>query len=368
MLIYTYKLEKYVKNKLLPKLLLISNKDKYSIKGSFRRRVPYVTDIDVVNNVYPQINKNNIHENLVKQINKISNDPDIILVYITCGTDDRFKISNGSNDELEKIKNLLSDNEKKEFENIVEKYSEDQNKKIFFINELIWEHYKIRWKPRDVLNGYINLPGGVKQNFDDIARNNTNLLLQYYVKLGNYPVGVDVVINYDNIDLSQAYKNAGYYQLQLANYSREFYYMLFPLRFYFKNNKEIYKEIDDIIEKKYGLYKQLMVRINDYNTLYESGNLNIKIATDIVSSIIRDIKSLKDFTSDTIYQIQKVAIDNPPQVKMEDWNNLLKILYKEINDDVNKKSRKYFYHYIGLVPKPDVPQNYISSKKVDQNK
>ncbi|AQN68481.1 hypothetical protein [Saudi moumouvirus] len=363
MLIYTYKLEKYVRNKLLPKLLLIPDKDKYSIKGSFRRRVPYVTDIDVVNNVYPQINKNNICENIINQINKILNDPNIILVYITCGTDDRFKITTGSEEELNQIKKLLNDKEKIEFENILEKYSEDQSKKIFFLNEIVWEHYKIRWKPQDILNGYINLPENLNKNFNDVVKNNNNLLLQYYVKLGNYPIGVDVVINYDNIDLSQAYKNAGHYQLQLANYSREYYYMLFPLRYYFKNNKEISKEIDDIIEKKYGLYKQLMVRINDYTTLYESGNLDIKTATDIVLSIIRDVKNLKDFTSDTIYQIQKVAINNSPQVKMEDWNTLLKILYKEINFDVNKKSKKYFYHYINLVPKPDVSQNYISSKK-----
>ncbi|AEX61854.1 hypothetical protein CE11_00722 [Megavirus courdo11] len=363
MLIYTYKLEKYVRTKIFPKILLIPDKNRYIIKGSFRRRVPFVTDIDVVNNVYPEISRENIYDEIIKLVNNIQSDPNIILAYLSCGTDERFKISTGSSKELSNIQSLLPDNEKNEFQLVLNKYYNDQQKKLFYLNELIWDHYKLRWKPEDVLIGSMNLANNVSVNFRETVENNSTILLQYYVKLGSYPVGIDVVINYQKIDLTPAYKNAALYQLQLANYSREYYYMLFPLRYYFKNNQDISQQLENIIEKKYGLYKQLMVRIDDYHTLYKSGNLKIDMATNIVIGILRDIEKLPGFESDTIYQIKKVATNNSPSIKIEEWDILLKVLYQEINTAVNNKSRKYFYRYIAMVPPQDRSKNYISENQ-----
>ena len=361
MLIFTYKLEKYIKNKLFPKILL--DPRTYVIKGSFRRRIPYVTDVDVVNNVYPTINENNIYSELIKLIRRLENQSDIILVYVTCGTDDRFKIVTGSDEELEKIKSLLDTKDATLFDLILKKYANNFNKKIFFANEMVWEYYKLRWTPTEVMADKKLLADGVIVKLSEIVKDNTSLLLQYFVKIGSYPVGIDVVVNYKPVDLTAAYKSAGDYQLKLANYSNEYYYMLFPFRHYFKQNWDIVNELNDLIDKKLGLYKQLMVRIDTYTTLYNTNNLNIRTATDIVTSIIKDTEKLPGFTSSTIDLIRKIAINNPPDVKMKEWNILITVLYDEIDAAVNVIAKDYFFKYLEMLPEDIRKQYYL----VDNN-
>jgi hypothetical protein len=43
-----------------------------------------------------------------------------------------------------------------------------------------------------------------------------------------------------------------------------------------------------------------MVRIDTYHVLYKSGNLDISMATSIVSNIIKDVKYLPYFQSNVI--------------------------------------------------------------------
>jgi hypothetical protein len=53
----------FIRKKILLKILLIP--EKYIIKGSFRIKIPYVTNIDVIREVYPEINENNIYEKIL---------------------------------------------------------------------------------------------------------------------------------------------------------------------------------------------------------------------------------------------------------------------------------------------------------------
>ena len=132
MLIFSYKLENYIKKKLFRQILLLPSK--YDVKGSFRRRIPYITDIDVVNEVYPQINECNIYGELVKLINRILADKNIILVYVTCGVDQRFKIVTGSDIELASMRLLLCGDDAEKFDIVVEQYKNDLDKKLFFVS------------------------------------------------------------------------------------------------------------------------------------------------------------------------------------------------------------------------------------------
>lgn len=355
MLIFSYKLEKYIKTKILPKILLDSSK--YNIKGSFRRRIPYVTDVDIVNDIYPKINENNIYEELLKLIDRIKEDKNIILVYITCGIDDRFKIETGTKEELDKIKNLLYDDDKARLDLIVEKYANNANKRIFYISEIIWKYYKLRWTPKNIIDNKMILKGNVQVKFTDIIKANTTILLQYYVKIESYPIGIDVVSNYKPFDFKNAYQLAADYQLKFANYGKEYYFMLFPFKFFFKNNKKISQELENIIEKKFGLYKQLLVRIDTYHMLYDSQNLDIQTATSIVTSIVKDIKQLSIFSSNAITEIQKVSMDNSPNTKMEKWYLLLNVLYDEINATTNSLAKDYFFIFLDMVPN-DIKSKY----------
>ena len=349
MLIYTYKLDSYIKKKILPQLLLLSGR--YSIKGSFKRKVPYITDIDVVNTVHDQINNNNIYDELQKLIKRLQdNNLKIILLCITCGNDERFNIKFGNDEEMEKIFPLLEDKEISNLKLIMQKYSHDTSKRLFYINEFIWNFYKIRWTVENIMENKIILRGGLEVKFTDIIKDNSHLLLQYYIMIGSHPLGIDISVVYKKINLKSVYLHAADYLLKLSNYSKEYYFMLFPLKYYFKKNKKIENELENIIEKKFGLYKQLLVRIDSYHTLYISKKLEIYIAKSIIINIINDLKHLPNFSSNVINKIKEVSINNSPCVKMEKWDILLNILYDELNLKVNMLSKKIFFKYLDLVP------------------
>lgn len=359
MLLYTYKLEKYVKNKIVPQLIIHPN---YSIKGSFKRRIPYVTDIDIVNTVYPEINEDNIHEKLVQLIQKNSQNRDIIMINITCGVDNRFKLTNADSIELKQIEQLLSNGDLDQFQSIVQKYQNDKTRMIFYLNELIWKYYKLRWTPQEVLDNQKILPGDLQVKFTDIVKLNSVILLQNFVKIGSYPIGVDTVIYYKQFDMEQSQDAILNYQIKYSNYSKEYYYMLFPIRNYYRriHHKELYREIDDLIEKKFGLYKQLMVRIDSYHMIYDSNLMEINTATSIVKSIIKDINYLPNFHSNVIHKIQKVALNNSPATKMKEWSVLLDVLYDEINTAVSMEAKDSFFKYLQTMPKDLQNQYYIS--------
>lgn len=357
MLIYTHKLEKYIRKKIFPKVLIVPNK--YSIKGSFRRKIPYITDIDVVNEIYPEINENNIYDKLLHLIGNIKNSkPEIILTYITCGVDERFNIETASNEELDRIRPLLDTDDTKKLDLIIKKYENHQDKRKFYVNELVWKYYKLRWTPKNVINNKMKLAGNLIIKFTDIVKKYSSVLLQFYVKIGSYPLGIDVIANYKPIDMTKAYQCAAEYQLKLANYGREYYFMLFPFKFLFRNDKKIRQELEDLIEKKFGLYKQLMVRIDTFHTLHETGNLDIGTASSIITSIIKDIEYLPDFQSNIISKIKEISIDNPSDIKIKMWDTLLDVLYDELNSSVNFKCKDYFYHYLKMVPN-DLKSKYF---------
>lgn len=359
MLLYTYKLEKYVKNKIVPQLIIHPN---YSIKGSFKRRIPYVTDIDIVNIVYPDIDENNVYQKIVQLIQKNSLNKDIIMINITCGVDDRFKLVNAESDELNQIEQLLHDADLDQFNSIIQKYQNDKTKMIFYLNELIWKYYKLRWTPQEVLENQKILPGNVQVKFTDIVKLNSVILLQNFIKIGSYPIGVDTVIYYKQINMEQSQNAILNYQIKYSNYSKEYYYMLFPIRNYYRrtHNKELYHEIDDLIEKKFGLYKQLMVRIDSYHMIYDSKLMQIDTATSIVKSIIKDVNYLPHFHSNVIHKIQKVALNNTPNTKIKEWSILLDVLYDEINTAVSVEAKDYFFKYLQTMPKDLQNQYYIS--------
>jgi len=365
MLIYSYKLEKYILEHFFPKILLIPNS--YIIKGSFRRKIPYITDIDVINKVYPSVNKSNIYQKIIELLERAYSDNDIIVVQITCGTDERFKVTNANNDEIERIRNLLTDEERTELDKIIKEYANDNEKKTFFINELVWPLYKLRWTPYQVLNNSMELRGSHRVSFEEIINISSTILIQYYLKIGTHLLGVDVVIQYVKIEHEKkVYEDAAKYYLKLSNYKKEYYYMLFPLKNYFKNDKtNTHIELEDIIEKKMGLYKQLMVRIDAYRILYMTDNLTMQIAKNIIINLIRDISKLSNFESNVVTKMQKV-LDSPLNSKsqkdisddenniskFENWYVLLGPLYDEINNAASLAAKKYFYDYLNKIPEP----------------
>lgn len=349
MLIYSYNLEKYILNRFFNKLLLLPNS--YTIKGSFRRKIPYVTDIDIVNKIYPTIDKSSIYKKLIDLIDVVQRDDDIILVQITCGIDERFKITDASEDEINNIKKLLKPDEIIEVNKILEKHKDNTEKKIFFLNELIWPLYKLRWSPYQVLNNSMELRGNVRISFEETVEMNAILLLQYYIKIKNELVGVDVAVYYEPYKDTVSYEEAAKYYLKLSNYNKEYYYMLFPLKNYFKiHDNKTASELNDLIEKQMGLYKQLMVRIDAYRILYVTNNLSIETAKNIIINLLRDVPKLREFTTNILSKMRDVAENNPPEVKKEQWYILVNILYDQINNEASRIAKNHFDRYFNMIP------------------
>ena len=119
MLIYTSKLEKYVVRKILPQLLFGAN---YEIKGSFKRRVPYVTDIDIVSRIE---NHDDLYNKIIKKLREFQSTNNILLVQITCGIDARFSIREGTDQEFDSISNILSKFQQLQLSMIRKKYADD---------------------------------------------------------------------------------------------------------------------------------------------------------------------------------------------------------------------------------------------------
>ena len=114
-----------------------------------------------------------------------------------------------------------------------------RSSQLFYANELIREYYKIRWLPGDIITGYRELRTGIVANFSDILRKQSSFVIQYICKIRSYYIGFDVVIIYDKHNLKSSYEKAADYHIKLAGYNREYYYMLFPFRYYFRHNKAV---------------------------------------------------------------------------------------------------------------------------------
>jgi hypothetical protein len=66
---------------------------------------------------------------------------------------------------------------------IINKYEKHQDKKKFYINELICKYNKLRWTPENIIENKMVLAGNLAISFTDTINKNTSILIQYYVKL-----------------------------------------------------------------------------------------------------------------------------------------------------------------------------------------
>lgn len=352
MLIYTHKLEKHIKNNILPKILL--NPKKYRFSGSFKRKIPYVTDIDVVSITYPEINSTNIYQKTLEMLKKFetSDYSGIIFICIICGVDERFNLDNGTDQELDEIKSYLNTEEKNIINDIQKKYQNNSDRKIL-VYDVISKYYKLKWTKKNIIDNEMLLPGNVAVKFTDIIKKNQIMVFQYFVNINSQPVGFDIVNNYEPINMFNLYAKSAEKKIARANFFKEYYFMMCPFYGYFCKNDKICNELCHIIDKKFGLYKQLMVRIESYKKLYDTNNLNIKTATLMVNNIKKDLRRLPNFHSKTTNKIAEIAMNNLPKVKMEKWYRELNKLHSEINSVVNSASKKYFFKFLNMVPECD---------------
>ena len=372
MIIYEKSLANYVEKLIIPNLLLANCG--YNLKGTFKRKAPYVTDIDIFARMcLEKVNDGNIYELVTKKIDYLSNTKfkffELIVAYVTCGNDNRFSIGDEYTKDIERIIDLVDDNDKIKINNILEKYSNDQRALIYHVRDVIWDkYYKLRWTVEEIKNNEKDVAGNIQVTLTDILKENSMINTKYYVTIKNDVVGFDVLTPYKRFkpsptlqrDLTEFYVNQ-------SNYSNEVYYMLFPLRrYFFDKDEKLYKKIDDIIEKDYGIYKQIMVNIDSYHDMYCLKILTTSFAVKLYLSIMGAIGTIINdgFRSETYDKLKEIPPNRETvSTDIHKWARLFAFLYRDIDIYLNKHVCGVYNKFLLKVPENDRPNVYLKYAK-----
>lgn len=359
MLIYSEKLKRYIFKNFISEILI--NTKRCYLKGSFKRKIPYVTDIDIVNTVYPEINDTNIYQTVVDFLKKVDKNQKLILAYINFGFDDRFKLNDFSNQELNKIKSFLNKDEQLELENLLTKYSNDIDKKIYFITEFLYPIHNLKWTSQEIIENKKQLRQNKIVTFTDFISLDIYLVFKFFFKVKAHIVGCDFIVQYKQI------RNAPFdvfkYEVQLSNYNREYYWMLYIFRkYFFTRDKETYNELYKFTELKCGIHKQMLTIIKTYQILYQYKKLTIDTAKIIIINLISScikLPTFREINLDLVNKIINVSKDNDANTKINLWNNLLNTLFDQINIYLNNISEKQFDFYLNKIEPSDRKYYYL---------
>jgi hypothetical protein len=330
MLLYSHKFEAYVNEHIIPNILL-SKSDNYEIKGSYIKKAQYITDIDIVINAYPRLNRDTIYDDIIEFINRIKKN-NFIFNNAKCGYNENIKINDCSNEELNKIKsNLTNLNELDKVNKIIEKYGNDKYLMCALLSKQL--NHKYKWTEENIMNS---------EDFKTVLKNNNNIIISIVHMIDNFPLGIDVVISYTTESINDVYANYFKNAIIMAKFNKEYYFMMFFMRRFFKG--EMLNELNDIIQNKFGLDKQLLVVCEMYETIFTSNNMTSKISSDIVSYIVENIETIAtDEIRETIKLIGH-ATDN------KILNYLIFEIKNYVYHNVNNKARKLYYKYYNLLP------------------
>lgn len=345
MLLYDSKIFGYVKYKILPKLLLVP--EKYRITGSFARGTPYITDIDLNNIVYPLVNKTNIYSKILELFKKFGGKAceDIFVVAARCGEDKRFFFTDNFKKDIERFKSLLDESQISDIETIIKKNGNNDEKNKWQIGDYLKKIRNIYWYTDEVLVGEKILPGGVIVNLSELLNVNTHVIVHAFARIGICPIDFDLNFIYDQsyntdtfkADIADSIKTKETEFLYSDNYFNKLFFIRNKIRV--TKNKD-YLELENYMEKKYGLYKQLMHRIKNYFSLKKINMLCDNYATGIIHYILYAVKYLPDFYSNTP-ELMKNELKKKSNV-----NQLLGILYDEIYENISKLSKEIFLEYV----------------------
>ena len=367
MLIYSAKLNTYVRTVIIPKLLLKT--DRYEIKGSFKRKVPYVTDIDIVNNIYPEVTQKTIHKEILQHLTKLKAHPSISLIHVTVGTDQRFVFEKGTDSEAQAMDQYLTSEESQLVGSIMQKYpesdalsasgrltSQGMSKRLFYLKQATKHLVKLRWSEEEIKADLKILRGDVKVKFSDSLLKSKTVLFKYVAPLEGYVVGFDMAVYYADIDaVAEIYQKAADRHIQFASYHNEYYYMLAHVKRYFFDKVPTLIAISNVIEKKFGMYKQFVTQIEVYEQLYAYDKLTYQLAKAIAVGLFRDVPKLRDFKTNALKQLGRIALDSKldPDQKMDQWHIILSVLKSELQTTVNTRAKPDYYQYVKMIPIAD---------------
>jgi hypothetical protein len=243
---YTYNLDNYVKKSVNSVIL----SHKYEIIGSYKY-AKYITDIDITNYI---MTEKDIYTELKNKILKLPKN----IKFVNITIDTYFNLQEYLEVSMTNKIPIIKKFKEKELIEQINKMDLD----LYTFNDVMSKLKK------DPIEAYYAIKQLNKKKLflKDIM--NTN----YNIKLENYPV-IHYCMYYDNqyiyvdVALMDNDKQSKFVRTELDNilpfYLKEYYYVLSAIKKYFKNMKDE-KNVDNInnlINFKYGMFKQLMMNL-----------------------------------------------------------------------------------------------------------
>jgi len=295
-LIYDDKLNKYITNEI--KHIIIGND--YKIGGSFGR-VKYITDIDITNNVP----REGLYDKIINIINNLPNN--IKFLYASIGS-------------KHNIGDLVDVNDSGD---IVVKF--DTNLQGCELLKSL-RTGKMRWLYDDIVKGEKYMDDDYSNKYDiNSAIDNGNIppIMHFLIDYDDSFVIADVALKYTNITPIHQL-NYG----EIMKYcNKEYFYILKDIGKYTKNNN-MRREINSIINEKYGNFKQIMMQIYYIKFMIEH-NIN---SGDTIHKYIKHV--LKEAA---IYN-SKID-DNDDDLTM--LNKLENYIYEYVNKSLKDVTMKF---------------------------
>jgi hypothetical protein len=353
MLVYTDELEKMIRRKYLSRIL-ISPKG-YKLKGSFSRKSRYVTDVDVCTYFDPKYSEQPIklYERLKKIMYYVAGQDDIIFVEAKCGYNDNYKITTASDDEILRIRPMLKIADRETFNILVEKYNDDREILSIALKNFLKKIYRYHWSLREIFYNQKVIYDGSIIKLTDILMKNNNILVRYFVNCMGYYIGIDSANYYSKNavvsvrdkydDLLPAYRHENFY-----------YYALFVLRY--RLRKTHYEKISEVIDKKFGISKQVLTQIDNYLKMIALDLINYPIAEIIRTSLIKDIQVVNQNNS---LGIDDRLADLKKSKNLFQWGKILREIQIILEIFLNASAKPYYQKYLELIPENERAKYYF---------
>ncbi|AYV79551.1 MAG: hypothetical protein Faunusvirus22_2 [Faunusvirus sp.] len=320
--------------------------DKMVYWGSFGKK--YVTDIDVTNFVH-----NRSVDDVINHITTIAQPTaERRFIRLTAGSDPRYTYDWDKYDkasfqkltqELHKLK-LLSDED-------IELINRSQDD-IYLYQFLFNKKSVLRWSFNELMNREKIIDSITIKLVDAVEHRNVIHLIH---KIDDIYIGID--IHFDVIKTEKIVQPSIEQHIMMANYkidTKDYYFALRELRHFFKNDRNMYKQLQYITEEKYGKHKQLLTYIYLFKNITNNSVFsdNPDVYYTIFKKIVKYNKRYINFSSPILNII---------------YNGLKTHSYKETTDAINKLADEYTTFLNNIAYKDLVIYRQKLSDNIKQN-
>jgi len=260
MLKYSEDLKQYI-DKIIPDITI---NDNYRYCGTFYKGCTYITDVDIMNFIDPNMNYEILYK-MLKQI--ITNLPKHVkFLYLSSGHNSRITnypwkinnpkiVENYNYDEAIKFGETITDiMPLDKFKKYVE--PDPDINKIILLQIKLDKKSKIKWTLEDIMSMKKKVDDKTIDIVDSLKTSMRNII-HFMLKLENEYIAIENGIE------KQIPWETRFDEREYVRYlKKEYYYILIDLKKNFKFNQRYVENINYILQDMYGSYKQIIMNLN----------------------------------------------------------------------------------------------------------